>query len=128
MNYPIKPKSTSTMVQGQFWSVPIGDGRFSCGVVLALVEKSGKKDPRIFLAGLLDWVGPLPPSAEELDKCSVLEKGFAHIKTITETGGALLGKLEINLGSPEVVSETDSINTWGYNSIVKKAAKHNVGS
>jgi hypothetical protein len=119
MKYPIKPKSTSKMEQGQFWSVPIGDGRFSCGVVLAVVVNSGKKDSRIFLAGLLDWVGDFPPSAEKLDECSVLDKGFAHIKTITETGGELLGKLEIDLGFLEVVSETDSINTWGYNSIAK---------
>lgn len=129
MKYPIKPKSTSKMEQGQFWPVPIGGGRFSCGVVLALVAtNSGKKDSRTFLAGLLDWVGDMPPSAEKLDECAVLDKGFAHIKTITETGGELLGKLEINLGFPEVVSETDSINTWGYNSIAKKAAKHHVSS
>ncbi|MBB1311880.1 hypothetical protein H5162_20955 [Pseudoalteromonas sp. SR41-8] len=123
MKYPFQPRSTSYIEQGQFWAVPIGINKFSAGVVLALRSSNGKTDSRAFLAGLLDWSGDALPTKEDLIACSVLHKGFAHIKTITETGGEILGKTDPSWGIPESVEYTDSILTWGYNSIVKKACK-----
>jgi hypothetical protein len=123
MKYPFRPKSTSYIEQGQFWAVPFGDNKFSAGVVLALKSSNGKTDSRAFLAGLFDWTGNAPPTKEDLIACSVLHKGFAHIKTITETGGEILGKVDSSWSIPESVEYTDSILTWGYNSIVKKACK-----
>ena len=128
MEYPFKPKSTGNIEQGHFWAVPLGDGKYSCGIVLSLVSNESKRDSRMFLAGLLDWVGNSLPQESSLVDCSVLDKGFAHIKTITETGGEILGKVERDLGYPKVVGSTDTITTWGYSSITKKAAKQHVSS
>ena len=128
MKYPLKPKSTSYMEQGQFWAIPIGEDRYSCGVVLALVSNGDKRDSRMFLAGLLNWFGHSLPNTEQLNGSSVLNKGFAHIKTITETGGEILGKIDSDLGCPPIVMDTDEIATWGYNSIAIKSAKQYAGS
>ena len=106
MKYPFRPKSTSYIEQGQFWAVQIGDNKFSAGVVLALKSSNGKTDSRSFLAGLLDWTGSAPPTKEDLIASSVLHKGFAHIKTITETGGEILGKIDSSWGIPESVEYT----------------------
>ena len=58
--YPFVPKSNAYLRAGQFWAVPLSDGRFGCGRVLD-VPKSGDlhvpANSRMFLAGLLDWVG-----------------------------------------------------------------------
>jgi hypothetical protein len=92
--YPFVPKSTAYLRAGQFWAVPLSDGRFGCGRVLD-VPKSGDlhvpANSRMFLAGLLDWVGSRPPSDESIAGASLIEQGFAHIKTILTTGGEILG-------------------------------------
>jgi len=90
--YPFIPKSTKTLVPGQFWAVPLPDGRFACGRVITLRPKEdGKVDLRQFLAGLLDWVGTQPPTSESIAGRRTLEQGGAHIKTILATGGSILG-------------------------------------
>src|SRR5262249_10570900 len=34
--YPFVPRSTAYLRPGQFWAIPLSDGRFACGRVLAL--------------------------------------------------------------------------------------------
>ena len=34
--YPFRPKSTAELEAGQFWSIPLPDGRFACGRVLQM--------------------------------------------------------------------------------------------
>jgi hypothetical protein len=34
-DYPFVPRTNATLVPGQFWSIPLTDGRFACGRVLA---------------------------------------------------------------------------------------------
>ena len=121
--YPFVPKSTSFLEQGQFWALPLNDGCFSSGVVLSLVCSNGKIETRSFLAGLLGWHGHAPPATSDLLNCKVLAYGYAHIKTITETGGSILGVAESNFCLPEVQEYADSIVTWGYHSIVRKAER-----
>jgi len=45
-----------------------------------------------FLAGLLDWVGDEPPTAESIAGTTLLEVGHAHIDAISGEGGAILGE------------------------------------
>ena len=84
------------------------------GVVLALRRKHGAIDRRSFLAGLLDWSGDAMPDAGELDSRPVRERGFAHIKAITENGGEILGEIKPCWDYPSEIEPTDSISTWGY--------------
>jgi len=99
--YPFEPRSTAYLKPGQFWAVPLSDGRFACGRVLAV--RRDQSDPfilggrRMFFAGLMDWVGPEPPTADALADSSLLIQGNAHIRTIQETGGVILGCRDLEL-------------------------------
>ena len=99
VEYPFIAKSTATLEPGQFWSIPLGDGRFACGRVIQLRLEDGKRDSRTFLAGLMDWWGRKPPTAERIAGCGVVEQGGASIKTITATGGKILGFRDLSLDS-----------------------------
>jgi hypothetical protein len=112
--YPFRPKSTAHLKAGQYWSFRLRDSGFVCGVVIALRRKVGAIDQRIFLAGLLDWVGSAPPTAREIEGIRVRERGFAHIKAITENGGEILGEVSPSWGYPSEIEPTDSISTWGF--------------
>lgn len=97
--YPFVPKSTKSLIPGQFWAVPLSDGTFACGRVIAL--KSGRYSARAFLAGLLDWHGSKPPTEEDIVGRKTLRQGHAHIKTIVETGGFILGYRALELDGIE---------------------------
>lgn len=53
--------------------------------------RSGSGGRTLFLAGLMDWVGEKPPSDRSIAGAALLTQGQAHVKTIIETGPALLG-------------------------------------
>ena len=113
------------MKAGQFWGVPIQGQSFGCGVVLSIERKgSGKRDSRRFLAGLLDWAGRQEPTRAQITKRRVIAYGFAHLKTITENGGSLLGEVEPWWHWPPELENLDNIPTWGYSVISILAEKH----
>lgn len=61
--YPFEPKSNAHLKPGQFWGVPLTDGRWACGRVLATKIESDDYfvgNARTFLAALMDWVGEVP--------------------------------------------------------------------
>jgi hypothetical protein len=92
--YPFVPKSNANLRAGQFWAVPLSDGRFGCARVLDVPRTPDLHVPtnsRMFLAGLLGWVDPRPPTTESIAGANLIAQGFAHIKTILTTGGAILG-------------------------------------
>jgi hypothetical protein len=123
--YPFTPKSTSKVHPGQFWAIPMEDGGYACGVVLAIRTKDdGTRDSRLFLGGLLDWFGSEIPRPEDILNRPVIERGFAHIKAITENGKEVLGRLDPWWDWPAEVSHRDGIPTWGYAVISILARKH----
>lgn len=104
VTYPFEPKSNKHLRPGQFWSVPLSDGRFACGRVLSVPRDADAFVPastRLFLAGLLDWVGEEPPSAENIAGSTLLRQGFAHVRTVRETGGSVLGYRALDLDGIE---------------------------
>jgi hypothetical protein len=92
--YPFVPKSKAYLEPGHFWSIPLRDGGYGCGRVLQLWMESGKCNRRLFLAGLMNWVGDDPPTAEAIAGRGVLDQGIVHIKTIAENAGEVLGLRE----------------------------------
>jgi len=123
--YPLFPKSTKNFKVGQFWPIELKSGKFACGVVLSIVFKSnGKRDSRTFLAGLLDWCGPEIPNEKDIHGKTIVKKGFAHIKSITETGSRIVNEMEPEWSIPTEMEECDDIRTWGYNVINILAEKH----
>lgn len=72
VNYPFHPRSTRQLVAGHFWGIPLDDGRFACGRVL---QVGGKliPTPRVsFFAGLLKWIGLVPPTFDSIAGAGLL--------------------------------------------------------
>jgi hypothetical protein len=96
--YPFVPKSNAYLRAGQYWAVPLSDGRFACGRVLDVPREPDLHVPvgrMMFLAGLLDWVGETPPTNQAIEGASLFAQGFAHIKAISTTGAAVLGRRDL---------------------------------
>jgi len=121
MNYPFTPKSTSYLEPGQFWAVPLSNGNYGCGVVLAKLISSGKIESRLFLGALIDWCGTEEPTPENIIGSSFLKTGAVHIKAIHTTGGNIIGKTEFSNLPQSPEEYTDSIVTMGYGVIEKMA-------
>jgi hypothetical protein len=102
--YPFEPRSNAHLEAGQFWGIPLSDGRFACGRVLAVPRVPDPAYPvnaRTFLAGLLDWVGDAPPTQETIAGARIRDQGFAHVKSIRENGGLVLGHRPLGLDAIE---------------------------
>jgi hypothetical protein len=100
VRYPFEPKSTAHLEPGQFWGLPLSDGRFGCGRVLAVPRDADPFVPastRIFLAGVHRWVGDAPPTGDDIAGAELLAQGFAHVRTIRENGGQVLGRRPLEL-------------------------------
>ncbi len=152
-SYPFVPKSTAYLRAGQYWAVPLSDGRFACGRVIAVL----RGERRLFLAGLMDWVSDAPPDFESLAGAGdLIDNGEAHIKAITETGGAILGirslaadgieglirvshrsggtvyllrgATRLRDATADEAATLPVLATWGYRSIAVKAEARFVGS
>lgn len=91
MPYPFTPKSTAYMKAGQFWPIPLSNGRFACGRVLQIAREHGQSSTKMFLAGLMDWSGSEEPVSNDLEGIRILRSGSAHIKTITHIGAEIVG-------------------------------------
>jgi hypothetical protein len=101
-DYPFEPKSNTWLEPGQFWGVPLSDGRYACGRVLAVPDERnpdpvlwGERDSMVFFAGLMDWVADDPPTAETIAGARLLEQGTAHVKTIRRNGQFVLGRRDL---------------------------------
>jgi len=98
--YPFEPKSIAHLVPGQFWGVPLSDGRWACGRVLAVKAESDAYFPgnrRTFLAALMDWEGDQPPTPEGIAGGRVVAQGWAHVRTIQLNGRLILGCRDLRL-------------------------------
>ena len=98
--YPFVPKSNRWLEAGQFWAIPLTDGRFACGRVLDVPRVDDLHVPvnsRMFLAGLVDWSGTESPTRDTIAGSGLVDQGFAHIKAILTTGGEILGSRPLML-------------------------------
>ena len=112
---PLVPKSNAALQPGQFWSVPLRDGRFGCGRVLAVVDGGRTR----FIGALLDWVGDEPPTADSIAGAPVLAVGNAHVRMISFDGGQILGERPLALDGIEVPAVIDTY--WGDGYAVARA-------
>jgi hypothetical protein len=118
--YPFIPKSNAYLRAGQYWGIPLADGRFACGRVMVPTTRIGARVG--FVAGLMDWVSQEPPTATAIAGCGVLDQGHAHIKTILHTGSAVLGVR--GLEQDGLVPEPDPDSTYGFRFMERLAARH----
>lgn len=102
IEYPFEPRSTRLLRPGQFWAVPLSNGRFACGRVLQLWGSRLFSMSRGFFGGLHDWVGDAPPTAADVASSPIVEHGVMHIRAITRTGGVVLGCRALEADGVEV--------------------------
>lgn len=103
--YPFVPRSTTSLVPGQFWAIPLSDGSFGCGRVIETKPPGSAGARLLFLAAVLDWYADVPPTSGAIAGVKCLDQGQAHMKAITETGGCILGHRPLEL---------DSIEPWEF--------------
>jgi hypothetical protein len=97
--YPFEPKSIARMQAGQFWAVPLPDGRHACGRVLH-VPRAGDSlylNSRTFLAGLMEWSGSQPPTSDAIARRGILAQGRMHIAAIRDAGSLIIGQRDLEL-------------------------------
>jgi hypothetical protein len=110
--YPFTPKSNAQLEPGQFWSIPLSDGRFGCGRVLRIDRDRSYGARILFVGGVLDWVGDTPPTAEAIAGRPVLGIGVTHVRAISYGGGAVVG--ERPLAADGIEPPGGSVGThWG---------------
>lgn len=111
--YPFMPRRAADLRVGEFWNIALPNGRYACGRVLALDPERGWDG---FLAGLMDWVGDQPPTAEAIAGVSgVLKHGAASVKVVTRHGGCILGWRDLRLDDVEIpltVSHRSGGTVW----------------
>ncbi|EMO86935.1 immunity 26/phosphotriesterase HocA family protein [Leptospira noguchii] len=145
VKYPFVPKSNRFLIPGQFWAIPLYNGKFACGRVIEVHPFETK----MFLAGLMNWIGEVVPKENDLAGKQTIKQGQVHIKTIYETAlnkeilgsrnlyldniqsyffksqdGYQLGSSKLMKGYEEIRSltkdESDlylTFSTWGYDVI-----------
>jgi hypothetical protein len=118
------PKSNRYLQPGQFWAVPLSDGRFGCGRVMA-VPGFGPKDRVGFFLGLMDWIGSGPPTYEALAGVGVVTQAKAHFEAIAKTGGSVLGLRPLELDGLLAAIPGYAVGAvhrvWGWHTIVDRA-------
>jgi hypothetical protein len=105
ISYPFVPKSSKRLTPGDFWSIPLSNGRFACGRVVELLPEGMPGSRVAFLGGLLDWHGPSKPTNESISGSAFIEQGIMHIRAITNSGGSILGYRDFSL---------DSLGPWTF--------------
>lgn len=101
IQYPFVPKSTSSLIPGHYWALPLSDGSYGCGRVIQLKAPAMTGARVSFLAAVLDWHSRGAPSSESIAGATCLAQGHVHIKAITEIGGLVLGHRGLELDGIE---------------------------
>lgn len=89
-NYPFVPTKASEIQDGDFYFIPLSNGKFACGRVLLIKKKSGRRTKTV-LVGLQDWSGENHPTKEDIHECKIIEQGVIHINSIGYVGGEVIG-------------------------------------
>jgi len=123
LKYPYIPKSNKFLEVGEYWPIKLENQLFAYGVVLKVPDYNDAR--KMFLAGLINWIGTTNPSEENFDNKPVHIKEYAdaHIKTIMSKGEKLIGKLQIDPNELNRIQNEYIKNTWGYNYINLRAEK-----
>ncbi|HTG42351.1 MAG TPA: hypothetical protein VK697_12140 [Methylomirabilota bacterium] len=109
--YPLTPKTNAHLIPGQFWSIPLSDGRFGSGRVLSVDHDRPAGGRTRFIGAILDWVGEAPPTFEAIAGSAVLAVGNAHVRLISFGGGAILGERPLDADRIEPPARVDTY--WG---------------
>jgi hypothetical protein len=123
--YPFTPTSNHFLRPGQFWAIPLSDGRYGAGRVTA-VPAFGPTDRTGVVVALLDWSGDEPPTSDALAGRAALIQAKSRFETISNTGGAVLGLRPLDLDGIVPMDPLDfrvgtTQKVWGWKTIVRYA-------
>jgi hypothetical protein len=126
-DYRFAPKSNRYLEAGQFWALPLSDGRYGCGRVM-VVPAFGAQDRVGFVAGLAGRIGSEPPTEVTIAGAPVLLQAKAHFETISKTGGSVLSSRPLELDASVAIDPTDNRagavhRVWGWQTIVDHAER-----
>jgi hypothetical protein len=128
--YPFAPKSNRYLAPGQFWALPLSDGRFAAGRVM-VVPAFGPTDHTGLVVGLMDWVGASTPTADDLAGSQVLIQATTNYRAISRTGSHVLGERALDLDGIVPIDPNPGIgvkvNVWGWATICTHAERQFVG-
>ena len=122
--YPLIPKTTAHLRPGQFWSIPLSDGRFGAAACLVSTRAGATGGRTRFIGAILDWVGDAPPSSDAIAGSPVLAVGNAHVRLISFGGGAILGERPLAADGIEPPATVDTYWGDGYARHASGAALH----
>lgn len=88
--YLFIPAKASEISEGDFYFIPLSDGSYACGRILAFQKKNGRKTQRV-LVGLHDWSGKQHPTHSDIHESPIIEQGVMHINSINQVGGNIIG-------------------------------------
>src|SRR5262245_34864280 len=91
LTYPFVPKTINWLIAGQFWALPLLDGTFGCARVIEIPPVGTRISRMLFFAGVLDWHSTEMPTSDSIAGALCLAQGQAHLRSITRTGGEILG-------------------------------------
>jgi hypothetical protein len=121
---PFTPKSNAFLLPGDWWSVPLSDGTFAAGRVLAASAFGGTDRTGVTIA-LLDWHGATPPTEADIAGRPVLAWALSRVEAIAKTGGEILGNRPLDADAIEAPTLTravgDKSTVWGWRTIVNRA-------
>ena len=120
--YPFVPKSTAKLIAGQFWGIPLRDGRWASGRVVGTDSHTGPGSRTMFVGGLMDWIGDSPPTNEMLAASRLLEVGNTHLRAITTNGGEILGYVPLSAADAAVAGKP-ARRYWGDRYIARAAER-----
>lgn len=126
--YPFVPRSNRFLIPGQYWAIPLRNGRFACGRVMA-VPAFGPADRVGVVIGLMDWVADVPPRQDQLSGHAILEQAKSRFEAITDTGGQVLGMRSLVLdGLAPIKFDGDQVGAvhrvWGSRVIADLAEQY----
>ena len=87
IDYPFVPKSNAALRPGHFFQIPLSNGQFACGVILA--TETGSRTG--IWGGLLDWVSDDLPTCAAIARSKIMLEAAMNVRTIGFNGGAVLG-------------------------------------
>jgi hypothetical protein len=118
--YPFEPKSMASLSAGDFWSIPLSNGSYACGMVLQKAP-NGTPGARVRFCGvLLDWNGRATPDAPDVANRRILAQAYMHILAISRFG-QVLGNLDSRVrpspilwhdGGQHILRGYDVVRRW----------------
>jgi hypothetical protein len=111
--FPVVPKSNRNLEPGDYWVIQLAAGRFACARVLQVEGEQLPAKRQSFFGGLHRWVGSQPPTADDLRASGFVDYGVMHVRSIRETGDAIVGNVPLSTACDEIPILMDAMGGPG---------------